>query len=90
MLGLAAVKAVERLLAEGKLSHRKIARAARVSRASVDAIAAGKRPDYDALRIARGAGDERPGPLARCPTCGGLVTTPCRACRVRAIFQGRR
>jgi hypothetical protein len=42
MIALVKVKEVERMLVEGKLSHRKIAKATGVSRATVGAIAAGK------------------------------------------------
>jgi hypothetical protein len=86
MLALAKVKAAERLLSEGKLSHRRIARTVGMSRASVGAIALGRRPDYEARELARAAQEEPLGPLARCPQCGGMVYTPCRLCRVRAML----
>jgi len=86
MLALVKVKAAERLLTEGKLSHRKIASAIGISRASVGAIALGRRPDYEARELARAAREEPLGPLARCPQCGGMVYTPCRLCRVRALL----
>jgi len=75
---------VRRLLAEGRLSQRQIARATNVSRGTVGAIAAGRRPDY---RSSRRAVDEEPlqptGPPRRCPGCGGMVYLPCRLCRAR-------
>jgi hypothetical protein len=86
MLASVKVKAAERLLSEGKLSHRKIARAVGISRASVGAIALGRRPDYEARQLERAAQVEPLGPLARCPQCGGMVYTPCRLCRVRALL----
>jgi len=85
------VKEVQRLLAEGKLSQRAIAKATRVSRGTVGAIASGNRPDYD--RVQRPRTDEEPsrpeGPLRRCPGCGGMVYLPCRACQVQEIRDRR-
>ena len=83
MLAPARVKEAERLLAEGRLSQRKIARAIGISRATIGAIAAGRRPDYEARERARASELEPWGPLARCPGCGGMVYSPCRLCRVR-------
>ncbi len=83
MLPLGKVKEAERLLAEGRLSHRKIALLVGISRATVGTIAAGRRPDYEARWAARAAANEPLGPLGRCPGCGGLVHMPCRLCRVR-------
>jgi transcriptional regulator with XRE-family HTH domain len=87
MLATAKVREVERLLAEGRLSQRKIARFLGVSRATVGAIASGKRPDYEARERARAAECEPLGPIERCPTCGGMVHTPCRLCRVRKLKE---
>jgi transcriptional regulator with XRE-family HTH domain len=87
MLALARVKEVERLLAEGNLSQRKIARLLRVSRATVSAIAAGRRPDYEAQLAARASEFEPLGPIERCPGCGGMVYTPCRLCLVRKLKE---
>ena len=85
MLAPARVDEARQLIDEGKLSQRKIARLLGMSRATVSAIASGKRPDYVALRLARCVGEEPQGPLERCPTCGGRVYMPCRLCRVRRI-----
>lgn len=87
MLALARVKEVERLLAEGNLSQRKIARLLRVSRATVSAIATGRRPDYEAQLAARASEFEPLGPIERCPCCGGMVYSPCRLCRVRKLKE---
>ena len=83
MIALVKIKEAERLLAEGKLSHRKIALAVGISRATVGAIATGKRPDYESRRLEQANQVEPVGPLERCPGCGGLVHTPCRLCRLR-------
>lgn len=87
MLEMCKVKEAERLLAEGRLSQRKIARAVGISRATVSAIASGRRPDYQARRLARASELEPLGPLARCPGCGGMVYSPCRLCRVREFLD---
>jgi hypothetical protein len=86
MIAVAKVKEAERLLSEGKLSQRTIARHVGISRASVGAIANGTRPDYEERRRQR-ASESEPllGPLERCPGCGGMVYTPCRLCRVRRL-----
>ncbi len=79
------VTEVRRLLADGKLSQRKIAKALRVSRGTVGAIASGRRPDYP-LRRSRESDESslRPtGPPRRCPGCGGMVYLPCRVCQTR-------
>ncbi len=85
MLALAKVKEVERMLAEGRLSQRKIAKAIGVSRGVVSDIAHGKRPDYEERMRARGDEYEPLGPIERCRGCGGRVYMPCRLCRVRAL-----
>ncbi len=85
MIAPSVARAVRRLLEEGKLSQRRIAKVMQVSRGTVGAIAAGKRPDYDALRRDhRDEWSEHLGPLERCPSCGGMVYMPCRACRTRS------
>lgn len=88
MLKPALVAEVRRLLAEGKLSQRGIARRLGVSRGSVHAIARGKRPDRSAAEPL----DEVwwQGPPARCPGCGGMVFLPCRACAARKALSRQR
>lgn len=84
MLSPALVAEVRRLLAEGRLSQRRIAAVTGVSRTTVSNIARGRRPDY----APRPQGDELDlacGPLGRCPGCGGRVFLPCRLCHVRAV-----
>ena len=84
MLAAETVREIERLLAQEKISQRKIAELLGVSRGTVGAIASGKRPDYDALfRQNDDEPDEPTGPPERCPGCGGLVYMPCLLCRLR-------
>jgi transcriptional regulator with XRE-family HTH domain len=79
------VREVQRLLSEGALSYRDIARRVNISRGTVLAIAKGRRPDYDALRQARAAENSEPAePPCRCPACGYRVYLPCRICSLRA------
>lgn len=81
------VKEVRRLLAEGRLSQRAVAKVAGVSRGSVALIAQGRRPDY----ATRQRDDDRPsGPLRRCPGCGGMVDMPCRVCGLRVLLARAR
>ena len=85
MIAPGVVDQVRRLLAEGELSQRKIAATAGISRGTVGAIAAGRRPDHDASAACRrGQLLPRSGPPRRCPGCGGMVYMPCRLCRLRA------
>jgi hypothetical protein len=84
------VQRVERLLAEGRLSQRNIAKLTGVSRGSVGAIAAGRRPDYEALRRRRQEQEppKRTGPPQRCPDCGAMVLMPCLACELKRDARG--
>lgn len=84
MLAMAKVKEAERLLLEGRLSQRKIAAFVGISRATVSAIARGRRADYEARLAARASELEPLGPIVRCGGCGARVYSPCRSCRVRA------
>ena len=90
MLAMAKIKEAERLLLEGRLSQRKIAASVGISRATVSAIAGGRRPDYEARLAARASELEPLGPIVRCGGCGARVYSPCRACRVRAAQNLRR
>jgi hypothetical protein len=87
MLAMTKVKEAERLLLEGRLSQRKIATLIGISRATLSAIANGRRPDYEARLAARASEMEPQGPIVRCGGCGGRVHSPCRACRVRATID---
>lgn len=91
MIAVSKVDEIRQLLAEGRLSQRQIAKATGISRATVGAIAAGKRPDYSLRQRPRDALEDEPlGPLARCGGCGGLVHMPCRLCRIRALKEAER
>jgi len=85
MLAQEVVHRIERLLADGRLSQRKIARLVGVSRGTVGVIAGGRRPDYEALRRRRQEeeGPRPVGPPRRCPGCGAMVTSDCLACELR-------
>jgi transcriptional regulator with XRE-family HTH domain len=89
MLALAKIMEVERLLAAGNLSHRKIAAVTGVSRATISGIASGRRPDYEALRRAREEKRRPPGPVGRCAECGALVYLPCQLCKMREAERQR-
>jgi hypothetical protein len=81
MIARETVEQIQRLLAEGNVSQRGIARLMGVSRGTVNAIAQGKRREP---RPAKPEEEDLPcGPPQRCPTCGGFVYMPCRLCRVR-------
>jgi hypothetical protein len=85
MLPIGKVREVERLLAEGRLSQRKIAHVLGISRGVVSLIARGLRPDYEARQRDRDESAQQQGPIERCPGCGGRVYTPCRLCHVRKL-----
>ncbi|MEM9187507.1 MAG: helix-turn-helix domain-containing protein [Planctomycetota bacterium] len=78
MLTTDKVNEVRRLLNEGRLSQRKIAKQLGVSRGTVNALATGRRGDFG-----REPTEARPesGPPKRCPTCGMLVYLPCVYCQ---------
>jgi len=96
------VDEVKRLLAEGRLSQRKIAAKTRVSRGSVLRIATGRRPeDLEGLpdesaeeSPAAVSGTFRGGLPVRCKGCGRLVHLPigadrCLVCVVRGVTDVR-
>ena len=89
MLSPAKVEKIRRLLVRGNVSQRHIAKAAGVSRGSVNAIACGKRPDYRVTNF----DDEDSGrwlPPVRRGGCGGMVYAPCRLCRIRAALSDQK
>ncbi len=85
MIHPALIDEVRRLLAEGRLSQREIARQTQVSRGTVSLISRGRRPDYDTREAELDDWPTRRGPMVRCPGCGGWVQAPCRLCRVRGL-----
>lgn len=89
MLAPHVIQQIAALLAEGRLSQRRIAVLLGVSRGTIGAIAAGNRPEAYVPPPADGDEDQPAGPAARCPGCGGLVYLPCRLCRVRAWQRKR-
>ena len=84
MIAPARIEEVRRLLAEGVHSQRAIARLTGISRGTVTAVAAGRRPDYVPRPKADAASPLPRGPCRRCRRCGALVYMPCRACAVRS------
>ena len=91
MLAPALVEEIRRLLAAGTHSLRKIARRTGVSRGTVAAIAHGRRRDRPPRESdPEDLGEEPPGPIERCPQCGALAQSPCRACRVRGWLRATR
>jgi hypothetical protein len=90
MISESLVSEVKRLVAEGRLSQRKIARLTGVSRGTVGAIAAGRRCDHPRPPSPDDEIDEPPGPPERCPGCGAIVYPPCRLCRLRSLLAAGR
>ena len=88
MIDADTVLQIERLLAEGRLSQRRIAELTGVSRTFVHFVRHGRlRKPLSARRKQADA----PSPPERCPGCGAMVTMPCVACRVRAyVAEARR
>lgn len=87
MLSREIVLEVKRLLDEGELSQRRIARLLKVSRGTVGAIATNRRglhgregSRYTQLQLFA----TRP---TRCKRCGGYVYAPCLLCRAREYRQ---
>ena len=91
MIASTVIDSIRELLAEGRLSQRKIACRLGVSRGTVASVALGRRPDYEAIRRRREQREQPivPGPVARCRTCGGRVHMPCRLCAVREELAAR-
>jgi hypothetical protein len=77
---------VRRLLAEGKLSRRAIARVTGVGRSTIAEIAAGRRRDRAPAQAEEwDLFPEASAVSERCPGCGGRVYMPCRLCYVREL-----
>jgi hypothetical protein len=88
MLSLPVVLEVRRLVAEGQLSHRAIAKQLGISRGMVHLIAEGRRGlnGRETTKAAQRAPLGKPGSSipVRCPGCGGKVYLPCLLCKARA------
>ncbi len=87
MLPQAKIEEVEKLLAEGKLSQRKISLLTGVCRSVVSQVASGERPDYASLFEPDAESLEPSGEIERCPTCGARVYMPCRLCHLRSASE---
>ena len=83
MLSSEQIREIRRLLAKGK-SYRNIARVSGASRWTIAKIAAGDGTKHETSPLTK---ELRPpaGPVARCPTCGGRVYTPCLVCGIRRL-----
>ncbi|MBN1908694.1 MAG: helix-turn-helix domain-containing protein [Pirellulales bacterium] len=90
----ATIDEIRRLLAEGRLSQRKIAKLLGVSRDTVSSVACGRRKEWrepDVPPPYEGAVSTPVCPKTRCSLCGGMIYLPCRLCCIRAqIAQQRR
>jgi hypothetical protein len=86
MLPLDVVLKIRRLLDEGELTYRAIARRLGVGRRTVQRIANSHRGLHGRERsgLRRRWPYERRTPT-RCPSCGGLVFEPCRLCRLQRL-----
>jgi len=84
MLPLATIQEINRLVRDGQLSQRKIARQLGVSRGTVAAIASGRRGIYGKEPEDESSRSLAPqSPPVRCPACGFLIYMPCLVCRAR-------
>ena len=88
MLALEKAAAVRRLLAEGDIRHRKIARLTGISRGTVRAIASGRWRGPRSRIEPRDDELEAPtGPSEHCHGCGHAVYMPCVLCNLRRMFR---
>jgi transcriptional regulator with XRE-family HTH domain len=84
MIALPTVQEIDRLLKEGQLSQRQIAARLGVGRATVGAIASGRRGLHGREAPAPGLASIKSGAQAqRCPQCGHRVYAPCQICLAR-------
>lgn len=90
MIATSVVHEIRRLLQEGHVSQRQIARKIGVSRGTVNAIARGKRPSHAAKGQHEENGFTAPSGLpVRCPGCGCRVQMPCLLCYIRESNESR-
>jgi transcriptional regulator with XRE-family HTH domain len=91
MITTTVVDEIRRMLQEGRLSQRNIARRIGVSRGTVNAIALGRRVSCAARRRCDADGFTPPaGVPVRCPGCGARVQMPCLLCYIRTTHGRRR
>lgn len=83
MLALPIVEEIQRLLAEGRLSQRKIAARMGVSRGTVGAIANGRRGIWGKENESDDLLFPPESPPERCDRCGYTVVKPCVICSAR-------
>ncbi len=88
MLSQDKVRAIEVLLAQGRLSQREIARRVKVNRETVNRIASGQRVDYVRLRRWRTRHEPRQLFSAiRCRMCGAKIRVmPCQRCHLHWLI----
>ncbi len=87
MISRALAQETQRLLAEGTMSQRKIAKRVGLSRSTVASIASGQWMAKQQRRVTKTEPFVQPsGPIRRCPGCGGRVYMPCHLCRVRTYM----
>jgi hypothetical protein len=90
MIATTVVDDVRRMLREGSLSQREIARKLHISRGTVNAIALGRRRDQTDRPAIADHGFRHPdGEAVRCVSCGALAQMPCLACYLRARGERR-
>lgn len=90
MIPAGVVEEVRRLLAQGRLSQRQIAKRTGVSRGTVAAIASGRRHTSGSrtpLPPEAPPGGYPRGKPVRCPGCGALVQMPCLACWLNIHYR---
>ena len=86
MLSPSIIRDIQRLLEDGNLSCRKIAKKLGVSRSTVSVVACGTRRTDDYLNLPP-ARDEA-GKPRKCPTCHAIVQMPCKLCQTRELMAG--
>lgn len=85
------IKEIQRLLADGEISQRQIAKKLRVARGTVNAIANGTRGSHGREMNRAKTGKLTSSdwltdlPQAKCPECGVVGYVPCIACEARAF-----
>jgi hypothetical protein len=90
MLPTSLVHEIDRLLKEGKLSHRQIAKRLGIGRTVVGEIANGRRGLHGNDPIDKRRMRTPSSAPTRCPACGYRVYLPCLICRTRKVKESRR